>query len=170
MDTEIINKKLANDLKIGRVEEVAKLISPFISSLSKLVPKHNGGWRKIYHLSYSIGRLVNDHIPDNAGEMRYTWFQNVLQIVLQAERNCIIWKQDMKNAFKNNLVTSSQQWLLEFMWKEKYYKETYLSFGFLTTPFIFNLFRVGLHWILVSNLGWILVHYLDDFVVIFTAV
>lgn len=42
-------------------------------------------------------------------------------------------------------------------------------FGLLTVPFIFNLFGEGLHWILVSYLGWILVHYLDDFVAVFTA-
>ncbi len=44
-----------------------------------------------------------------------------------------------------------------------------MSFGLSTAPFIFNLFGEGLHGILVSYLRWILVHYLDDFVLVFSA-
>ena len=53
------------------------------------------------------------------------------------------------------------------MWEKWYYKETCLLFRLSTTPFIFNFFRKGLHWILVFYCRWILVHYLDDFMVIF---
>lgn len=41
-------------------------------------------------------------------------------------------------------------------------------FGLAMAPFIFNLFGEGLHWIFVSFLRWVLVHYLDNFVAIFT--
>lgn len=74
VDTEITIKKLADDLRIGRVEEIAKPTSPFISSPLGLVPKHNGGSKKIPDLSHPVGRSVNDFIPDGAGEMRYTRF------------------------------------------------------------------------------------------------
>lgn len=42
VNTEIIDKKLANDLRIGRVDKVAKPTSLFISSPPKLKPKHDG--------------------------------------------------------------------------------------------------------------------------------
>lgn len=91
-------------------------------------------------------------------------------MVIRARKNCIILKRNVRNAFKIILVTPYQQWLLEFIWKKKYYKETCLLFCFSTASFIFNLFDNGLHWILVSYLGWVLVYYLDNFVAIFTAV
>ena len=100
-DTEMIDKKLAEDLRCRRVEEVTIPTMPFISSPLGLVPKHDGGWRKIHHLSHPVGCSVNDHIPDGAGEMRYTRFQDVLQMVIRAGRNCIILKRDVKDAFRN---------------------------------------------------------------------
>lgn len=38
-DREIMDKKLVDDLKSGKVEEVSHLILPFISSSLNLVPK-----------------------------------------------------------------------------------------------------------------------------------
>lgn len=100
-DTGIIDKKLAEDLRCHWVEEVTNPILPFISSPLGLVPKHNGDWRKIHHLFHPFGCSVNDHIPDGVGEMRYTRFQDVLQMVIRAGRNCIILKRDVKDVFRN---------------------------------------------------------------------
>lgn len=142
---------------------------PFISSPLGLVPKHDGGWKKIHHLSHPVRRSVNDNIPDGAGEMKYTRFQDVLHMVTRADRSCVVIKRDVKDAFKNVPVASHHQWLLGFMWKGRYYKETCSSFGLTTAPFSFNLFGEGSHWILVFFLRWVLVYYLDDFVAVFTA-
>ena len=73
-DTEIIDKKLAEDLRCRRVKKVTNLISLFISSLLGFVPKYNGGWRKIHHLSHLVSRSVNNHIPNGVGEIRYIRF------------------------------------------------------------------------------------------------
>lgn len=108
VDIEIIDKKLAEDLRIERVEEVAKPISPFSSSLPGLMPKHDRGWREIHHLSYPVSRLVNNHIPNSEGKMRYTRFQDLLQMVLRAGRNYVILKRDMKDVFKNVSVAPHQ--------------------------------------------------------------
>lgn len=115
VDTEIIDKKLADDLKSRKVEEVLNPNLPFISSPLGLIPKHDRGWRKIHHFSHPVGRSVNDHIPDGAGEMRYTWFQDVLRMVIRAGKNCVILKRDMRDAFRNVPVAPHQQWLLGFM-------------------------------------------------------
>lgn len=168
VDTKIIDKKLCEDLALQRAVEV-KPKRLFISSPLGLVSKHDGGWRKIHHLSHLVGRWVNNHISDGAKEMRYTRFQDVLEMVIRGGRNCVIMKRDIKDAFKNVPVALHHQWLLGFRWKNKYYKETYLSFGLSTAPFIFNLFGEGLHWILLSYLRWALVHYHDDFVAVFPA-
>ncbi len=80
----------------------------------------------------------------------------------------MILKRDVKDAFRNVPVAPQHQWLLGLKWRNKNYKETCLSFSLSTAPLIFNLFGEGLHWILVSYLRLILVHYLDDFIAIFT--
>lgn len=100
VDTEIIDKKLRDDLELQRVVEVSPE-RPFICSSLGLVPKHDGGWRKIHHLSHPVGRSVNDHIPDGAGEMRYSRLQDVLGMVIRGGRNCVIMKRDIKDAFRN---------------------------------------------------------------------
>ena len=169
VDTDIIDKKLREDLTLRRVIEFKAPIPPFIPPPLGLVPKHDGGWRKIHHISHPRGRSVNHYIPDGAGEMRYARFQDVLRLVIRAGRNFVIMKRDIKDAFRNIPVAPQHQWLLGFLWRSKHYKETCLSFGLSTAPFIFNLFGEGLHWVLLAFLRWILVHYLDDFIAIFTA-
>ena len=144
-DPPIINKKLTEDLALGRVVEVEKPTSPFICSLWGLVPKHDGGWRKIHHLSHPRVESVNDHIPDGVWELRYTCFQEVLELVIQAGQDSIILKRDVKDAFKNIPVAPHYQWLPDFRCCRMFYKETCLSFDLATTPFIFNLFAEALH-------------------------
>ena len=99
-DTEIIDNELRDDLALQRVVEVKDPAPPFIPSSLGLVAKHEGGWRKIHHLSYPRGHSVNDQIPDGEGEMRYTQFQDVLRMVTKARRNCVILKRDVKDAFR----------------------------------------------------------------------
>ncbi len=166
-DPTIIEKKLQEDLTSGRVTLVHQRSRSFICSTLGLVPKHDGGWRRIHHLSHPRGESVNNYIPDDVGEMRYTRFQEVLQLVINAGRQCVIMKRDVKDAFRNVVVTPQHGWLLGFRWEERYYKETCLSFGLATTPFIFNLFAEALYWIIAFFFRWVLFHYLDDFVAIF---
>lgn len=54
-NSAIIEKKLIEDLVLGKLMEVVKPISPFISSPLGLVPKHDRGWKKIYHFLYLLG-------------------------------------------------------------------------------------------------------------------
>ena len=116
-DTEIIDNKLRDDLALQQVVEVKAPAPPFISSPLDLLPKHDGGWRKIHHLSHPRGHSVNDQIPDGEGEMRYTRFQDVLRMVTRVGRNCVILKRDGKDVFRNVSVAPQHQWLLGFKWK-----------------------------------------------------
>lgn len=108
-DPAIIDQKLTEDLAMSRVVEVKRSTPPFICSPLGLVPKHDGGWRRIHHLSYPLGNSVNNYIPDGAGELRYTRFQEVLKLVIQAGKHCIILKKDVKNAFGNIPVAPQHQ-------------------------------------------------------------
>ncbi len=106
-----------------------------------------------------IASSVNNYIPDGVGEIRYKYFQEVLQLVINAGRHCVIMKRDVKDAFRIVLVAPHYCWLLGFRWEERYYKEPCPSIGLATASFIFNLFAETLYWIIASFLTWVLYYY-----------
>jgi hypothetical protein len=169
INVDIITDILENDLILHRVLLLNHPSKPFICSSLGLTPKPDGGWRRIHHLSHPPGRSVNDFIPES-GELKYTTFQEILDMVIEQGRHCIIVKRDIRDAFRNVPVAVECQWLLGFGWKGKYYKERCLPFGLSSSPFLFNLFVEAIHWMIVSYLNWLnLRHYLDDFIGVFSS-
>lgn len=169
IDLDNIEKKITQDLYLGRIVEVEDPSPPFISSPLGLVPKHDGGFRKIQHLSYPARSSVNDYIAPNAFALSYSSLQKVFNMVVNAGKHSVLIKRDVKDAFRNIPVAPHMQWLLGFQWRDQYYQGTCLPFGLSTAPFIFNLFAEAFHWILESYLHWSLEHYLDDFIAILSA-
>lgn len=169
IDPSVIDEKLSQDLSTRRVVEVVDPVSPFITSPLGLVPKHDGGLRKIHHLSYPKGTSVNDYIAAEASALSYTSLQRIFEKVLKAGRHSVLIKRDVKDAFQNIPVAPHMQWLLGFLWKERYYQETCLPFGLSTSPFIFNLLAEAFDWILEAYFQWSVDHYLDDFIATFSA-
>lgn len=172
---DLIDQQLQVDLKLGRVVptptyEDGTPVFPFISSPVGLVPKSDGGFRRIHHLSHPVGRSVNDGIHPDHAALIYTAVDGVFDAVRRAGKGAIIAKHDLKDAFRTIAVAPSQYWLLGFFWLGIWYTETCLSFGLRTAPFIFNLFAEAFHWILLSSApAWWklqLVHYLDDFIAV----
>ena len=68
LDPQIITEKLRDDLSSGRVIPATQSY-PFISSPLGLVPKPNGGLRRIHHLSHPQGSSVNDFILKEASNL-----------------------------------------------------------------------------------------------------
>lgn len=114
LDLEIIDNKLAHDLKLGRVVEVKNPTYLFISSPLGLVPKHDGGFRKIYHLSFPNGSSVNDCIAEEACLLSYISLHDIFHKILVAGRHAALIKRDVKDAFQNIPVAPHMQWLLGF--------------------------------------------------------
>ena len=168
-DHSLISDKLISDLALRRV--ISRTHSfPFISSPLGLVPKADGSYRRIHHLSYPQGSSVNNHIPENAGAIKYIKITDIYEAILSAGRHCIIVKKDIKDAFRNIPVAPNNQWLLGFSWNGQHYSEACLPFGLTTAPAIFNLFAEAFNWILESWLLWTVFHYLDDFIRIIPAI
>ena len=160
----LITTQVTDDLMKKRIAR-ATLSTPFISSPLGLVPKHNGGFRRIHHLSFPRGKAVNDHISEAYGTLTYTTLATVTHLILLAGRGCLFIKRDIKDAFRMIPVAPHQYWLLGFNWEGQFFTETCLPFGLRTAPFIFNLFAEAFHWILQAVLHWdLLAHYLDDFI------
>ena len=160
----IIDAKVASDLSTGRIWH-AHPQQPYICSPLGLVPKSDGGWRRIHHLSFPNSRLVNDSIPQEFGEIEYTTFDAITNDIVITGRGIVILKRDIKDAFWIVLIAQLDQHLLGFTWDGQYYAERALVFGLRTAPMLFNLFAEALHWILLSKIQFAKIHhYLDDFI------
>lgn len=149
------------------MKRIAVATFPVMSSPLGLVPKADGGWRRIHNLSSPLGQSVNDAIPAEFATLKYSTVDQILQHVIRAGCGCTIVKRDIKDAFRNIPLSVNAQRLLGFTWNDIAYYERCLSFGLRTAPFLFNLFAEGFHWILIQHIPNVaLEHYLDDFIFI----
>jgi hypothetical protein len=142
----------------------APLSNPYVCSPLGLVPKHDGGWRRIHDLSYPKSTFVNDGIPRDRGALEYAAMDNAIAALIAQGRGAVLLKEDLADAFRHVPMTISDRWLLGFQWNLVFYMENFLSFGLRIVSFLFDLFAKILHWMLMHLFGWrILLHYLNDF-------
>ena len=159
--TADLQKQLQHD-RLTQVDPQAE--AQYVCSPLGLVPKHDGGWRRIHDLSYPHGQSVNDGIPHDWGSLEYATYDDAVDALLSIGPRAQFVKRDLKDAFRHIPVAISDQWLLGFYCGGCYWIERYLPFGLRTAPFLFDLFAKALTWILIAVLGWfIILHYLDDF-------
>jgi hypothetical protein len=81
----------------------------------------------------------------------------------------ILVKRDLEDTFRHVPVSVFDWPLLGFPWEGTFYAEQFLPFGLRTSPYIFNLFAEGFHWIVQQRLLSLrvhVIHYLDDFLLI----
>ena len=172
---EVITGSVAEELVLGHVlplpsEPPGHL--PFVSSPLGLVPKPNGGWRRIHHLSAPPGFSVNDFVDPAFAALQFTKFDDIVASVSRFGCCSLIVKRDLKDAFCHIPLLPLDLWLFGFFW-DQFYPELCLPFGLRTAPFIFNLFAEGVHWCCKSLFRdgghdiFELHHYLNDFVFVF---
>lgn len=159
--TADLHKQLQHD-RLTQIDPQAE--AQYVCSPLGLVPKHDGGWRRIHDLSFPQGQSVNDGIPHDWGSLEYATYDDAVDALLATGPGAQFVKRDLKDAFRHIPVTTSDQWLLGFECDGRYWIEHYLPFGLRTAPFLFDLFAKALNWILIAVLYWsIVLHYLDDF-------
>jgi hypothetical protein len=88
---ELFFDKIRSDLAQGRIQIVNNPTQVVISPLG-LVPKHDGGWRRIHDLPWPEGKSVNDSIPDEASAITYTSLEEIFDLVRLHGRGCLIIK------------------------------------------------------------------------------
>lgn len=159
--TADLHKQLQHD-RLTQIDPQAEV--QYVCSPLGLVPKHDGGWRRIHDLSFPQGQSVNDGIPHDWGSLEYATYDDAVDALLATGPGAQFVKRDLKDAFRHIPVATSDQWLLGFECDGRYWIERYLPFGLRTAPFLFDLFAKALNWILIAVLYWsIVLHYLDDF-------
>ena len=166
-----ITANIRDELAAARVAPISSLpITGFaISPLGAVEKKANGvrtSWRRIHDLSYPHGSSVNDGIPPEFGTLHYQTLDDAIRLIASAGKNVVLRKRDLRDAFRMVPVSPLDYWLFLFQWRGKLYVDLFLPFGLRTSPFIFNLFAEGLHWILEHVFARQLVHYLDDFLLV----
>ena len=70
-----------------------------------LVEKYNNGFRRIYYLAYPPERSVNAGILEKYFDIKYTTFNDIIRIIKIVGRHTVIFKKNIKNIFRNILIT-----------------------------------------------------------------
>ena len=129
-----------------------------------LVPKHDGGWRIIYHLSAPFAQSINDFIDPELYSLSYCTIDDAYAILNNLGPGALMSKIDLKNAFRLIPVRPEDWNLLGICWRQQFFIDTCLPFGLRSAPYLFNQLSIAIHWILHHSYGvQHLLHYLDDF-------
>ena len=128
------------------------------------VPKKDGSTRIILDLSSPRGNAINEGIPKEAFTVRYSSFDDAVDLIRSLGKGSYMAKMDIKHAFRLCPVRQDQWCLLGYQWMDRFYVDTRLPFGSRSSPFIFNSFADCLLWIfmVIGGVNFAL-HYLDDF-------
>ena len=164
----IVLEKLFKEVEAGR------MAGPFASSPLRnlrispvgLVPKSDGGWRLITHLSYPrSGGSINDGISQELKSVSYTKFDTVVDMVFSLGKSALMAKRDIRSAFRLLPVSPLDFELLGIHVDGKIFINLNMPFGASCAPFYFETFSSFIHWLVKdrSNIPF-LDHYLDDFI------
>eukprot|EP00731_Ephydatia_muelleri_P007891 Em0004g229a len=168
MHPEIVDAELLKEVELGRI------LGPFSqrplehlrTSDLGAVPKKNGKWRVILHLSAPEGRSINDFIAKEEFSIHYSTIDDAVALLSRFSKGARMAKVDLKSAFRMVPIQASEWDLLGMYWRGQYYIDTCLPFGLRSAPNIFDNFASARHWVLENNYGAILLHYLDDFLLV----
>lgn len=159
--------KISKEIKLGRI------MGPFdqlpISNLHispvGIVPKSDGGWRMITHLSYPSDRGINDFIDPDLCTVQYASFDGVVDMIASLGRGALIGKMDVKSAFRLIPIYPGDFDLLGFSVDGSYYIDKCLPMGCSISCKIWETFATFLHWLTQFKSGLNTSdHYLDDFI------
>ena len=137
-------------------------IASFRSSGLGAIPKKNGKWRMILHLSAPYGGSVNDGIHEEQFPVHYATVDDAVDLISRFGTGAILAKIDLKAAFRMVSIHPDDWDLLGMQWQGSFYMylDTCLPFGLRSAPFLFNQFAEVLHWILHNNYQVDAVHFL----------
>ena len=168
---EAVNNALTSEIERGHTSGPFT-VSPFNTlhcSPLGAVPKKDGTHRIILDLSSPRNNSVNMGIDHDEFSVKYTPFDEAVDLIRNLGLNCEMGKMDVKHAFRLCPVRPQDWPLLGMCWNNYFYIDTRLPFGSRSSPFIFNTFADALTWILINfcAIPYIL-HYLDDFILAHT--
>jgi len=165
------------DSYINAEVNLGRIIGPFrknpfttqiaISPLNSLEKKNTTDRRVITDLSfpeqYSVNCGINKdvYLGENI-QTRYPTVDNIIDIINAKGRGCMLFKRDMKKAFRQIRVDPGDIHLLSFKWNGLIYVDTVLAMGLRSAAYICQRLTNSVTFICREK-GFDLVNYLDDF-------
>lgn len=159
--------------KISKEVDEGRMAGPFLQppmpnihvSPIGLVPKSDGGWRMITHLSYPPSSSINTYIDPKDTTVTYTSFDTVVNTISKLGRGALLAKEDIKSAFRLIPVYPGDFELLGLFFRGAYYFDKMLPFGCSISCKIFETFSTFIEWLVRRQSGLETTHhYLDDFI------
>ena len=161
IETDCINLKSVRDNKYEALrlvlEEVQKgrIAGPFderpipylrLNPIG-LVPKSDGSFRLIQHLSHPAGESVNDFIDPSLCSVSYSSFDHAVEMISQLGQAAWLGKMDVKSAFRLLKISPNDFQLLGFRLLDKFYVDKVLSLGSSISCSLFEIFSTFLEWL-----------------------
>ena len=162
----LAEEKIMQEVKLGRIAGPfsTKPISFMRCSQIGLVPKKMGGYRLITHLSYPPGLSVNEHIDDIYASVRYSSFDNAVNIIKTLGKGCLIGTTDIKSAFRLLPCFPGEFDLLGIKLHNEYFIDKMAPMGLKISCLAWEKVATFLNWLIINRSGSKTVdHYLDDF-------
>ena len=136
---EFIDQYLRNETKRSRIAGPFKhnpLSRPIMVSPLNTVPKSSVDERRVLvDLSWPLGKgSVNSGISkefylEQKIESHYASVEEVCSMVLEIGQGAVIYKRDLRQAYRQFPVDPADFYLLGYHWKEQYYFDTVLAMG-----------------------------------------
>ena len=169
---DMVCNYLDNELRLGRVAGPFKNL-PFqdgfvLSPLNTVAKRDSDERRVILDLSWPCGSSVNDGIPSDSflGEpiaLTYPTLDDIVDAIVAAEPGCMIYKRDLRKAYRQFPIDPGDYHLLGFTWNGVYYFDTVLAMGLRSAAMACQRSTSAAAWILRQQ-GHSLFNYLDDFI------
>ena len=163
---DVITNHLLKECEEGRMEGPfthPPLPNVWCSGLG-VVPKKDGDWRVIYHLSAPYGLSINDFIDPQEFSLCYSSVEDAIKMCNEVGRRTLLAKIDLKNAFRQCSVRVKDWHLLGIHWANNFYFDKFLPFGLRSAPHHFDSLATALEYIIKEHTNSPhVIHYLDDF-------
>ena len=138
-----------------------------VSPLNTVPKKDPTERRIIMDLSFPKGNAINDYIEKNEylGESTQTIFPKVddfVELIKTKGKGCMLFKKDLKHAYRQISVEPSQYNLVSFVWNKHIFCDTVLSMGLRSAANICQRVTNAISFIMLQ-IGIAILNYLDDF-------
>ena len=169
---EFIMKYLKKELEYKAIVGPFK-VNPFVLSalvLSPLnsVPKNTPGERRvILDLSFPPENSINNGISKDTylGQpvnLKYPSVDDLVELVKLKGRNCLIFKRDLKRAYRQIPIDPGDVNLVGFHWKNHIFVDRVLTMGLRSSAHICQRVTSAVVY-MMEQCGYFVLNYLDDF-------
>ena len=167
-----VSQYLTSELKLGHFAGPFRSVSftnGFVISPLNTVKKRDSSERcVIVDLSWPCGSSVNDGILRDSFlgvpiNLHYSTIDRIVEAILATDQGCLLYKRDLKKAYRQFPVDSHDYHLLGYLWQNNFYFDAILTMGLRSAAMVCQRVTSAISWI-CSQRGQPVFNYLDDFI------